>query len=271
MLNRNKSRLGDARRAHAELDLEASRQAHSENAIRESLAEPAIHDVVKGQYIGDMVYGAIDGIVTTFAVVSGVAGASLSPGIVLILGFANLFADGLSMAVGNYLGTKSEVEYKRRERYREEWEVENLPQEEREEIRQIYRRKGFTGDLLERAVEVITGNKKQWVDTMLLEELHIIPEQKSPLAAGAVTFGSFVLAGFVPLFSYVLSYTVSFFARHAYPTSIGLTFATIFAVGSLRVYVTGKRWWTSGLEMLLVGGATAVVAYVIGYVLRGLA
>jgi VIT1/CCC1 family predicted Fe2+/Mn2+ transporter len=265
------SRIHDARRAHAKLDLEASREVHTEQAIKESLEEPSIHDVEKGQYIGDMVYGAIDGIVTTFAVVSGVAGASLSSGIVLILGFANLFADGLSMAVGNYLGTKSEVEYKRRERYREEWEIENLPEEEKQEIRQIYTRKGFTGELLEKVVEVITNDKKQWVDTMLLEELHIIPEQSSPIKAGLVTFISFVLAGFVPLFSYVLSYFSSFFGSYAYAISVVLTFATIFAVGSLRVYVTGKRWWTSGLEMLLVGGATAIVAYLIGYLLKGLA
>lgn len=268
MLN---DRIRDARNAYESLDLEASRDAHTERAIKDSLEEPTIHDVEKGQYIGDMVYGAIDGIVTTFAVVSGVAGASLHSGIVLILGFANLFADGLSMAVGNYLGTKSEVEYKRRERYREEWEVENLPEEEKVEVRHIYRRKGFTGELLEKVVEVITGDKKQWVDTMLLEELHIIPEQKSPYMAGFMTFASFVVAGFVPLLSYVLSYVFPFFAQYSYVISIALTFAIIFAVGSLRVYVTGKRWWSSGLEMLLVGGATAVVAYLIGYLLKGLA
>jgi VIT1/CCC1 family predicted Fe2+/Mn2+ transporter len=266
-----KDRLRDARSAYESLDLDASREAHSAQAIQKSLDEPAIHDVTKGRYIGDMVYGAIDGIVTTFAVVSGVAGASLSAGIVLILGFANLFADGLSMAVGNYLGTKSELEYKRRERYREEWEVEHLPEEEKQEIRQIYHRKGFTGELLDRIVEVITRDKKQWVDTMLLEELHIIPEHTSPIIAGLMTFTSFVVAGFIPLLSYVLSYFVPFFASYAYPVSIALTFAIIFAVGSLRVYVTGKRWWTSGLEMLLVGGATAVVAYLIGYLLKGLA
>lgn len=265
------SRLRDARNAHKSLNVEASKKAHSDLAIKQSLEEPIIHDVVKGQYIGDVVYGAIDGIVTTFAVVSGVAGAQLSAGIVLILGFANLFADGLSMAVGNYLGTKSEVEYKERERYREEWEVEHMPEDEQVEIRQIYSRKGFAGKLLDQVVEVITKDKKLWVDTMLLEELHITPEQASPLRAGTLTFISFVLAGFLPLLSYVLSYALPFFAEHAYPISVGLTFVTIFVVGSLRVYVTGKRWWASGLEMLLVGGATAVVAYYIGYLLKGLA
>lgn len=265
------TRLRDAQNAHKSLDLEASRRAHSDLAIKQSLEEPIIHDVVKGQYIGDVVYGAIDGIVTTFAVVSGVAGAQLSAGIVLILGFANLFADGLSMAVGNYLGTKSEVEYKERERYREEWEVEHMPEDEQEEIRQIYSRKGFTGKLLDQVVRAITKDKKLWVDTMLLEELHIMPEQASPLKAGMFTFLSFVAAGFLPLLPYVLAYAIPFFNEHAYVISVLLTFVTIFAVGSMRVYVTGKRWWTSGLEMLLVGGITAVIAYLIGYLLKGLA
>lgn len=266
-----KSRLHKARDAGARLDVSASRDAHATQAIKKSFEEPSIHDIEKGKYVGDMVYGAIDGIVTTFAVVSGVAGAALSSGIVLILGFANLFADGLSMAVGNYLGTKSELEYRQREKQREEWEVEQLPEEEKEEVRQIYARKGFTGQLLEKVVEVITRDKTQWVDTMLLEELHIIPEHTSPLKAGLLTFVSFVIAGFIPLLSYVLSHSFTFSGEHSYPISVVLTFVTIFAVGSLRVYVTGKRWWTSGMEMLLIGGVTAVVAYLIGFLLKDLA
>ena len=267
----NENKPQDVKNAYINLDIEASREAHSSKAKESSLDEPEIHDAEKGQYIGDIVYGAMDGIVTTFAVVSGVAGASLSAGIVLILGFANLFADGLSMAVGNYLGAKSELEYKKRERHREEWEIEHLPAEERDEIRQIYTRKGFTGEVLEKIVDVITKDKKQWVDTMLLEELHILPEQKSPFMSGLFTFVAFVIAGFMPLLPYVLSHFIPFLQSYSYYSSVILTFIVIFTVGSLRVYVTGKRWWTSGLEMLIVGGATAVVAYLVGYWLRGLA
>ena len=88
--------------------------------------------------LGDFVYGATDGAVTTFAIVAGVIGASLEPAIVLILGFANLFADGFSMAVGNYLGTKSQREYIAKARRREEWEIDNLAEQEKQEIRDIY-------------------------------------------------------------------------------------------------------------------------------------
>ena len=106
----------------------------------------------------DFVYGATDGAVTTFAVVAGVTGASLSPSIVLILGFANLLADGLSMAVGNYLAAKTRLEYIERARRREEWEIDNLVEQEKQEIRDIYAKKGFKEELLEEIVRVIRLN-----------------------------------------------------------------------------------------------------------------
>src|SRR3989339_220693 len=122
------------------------------------------HASFGGTYIRDAVFGANDGIVTTFAVVAGVAGANLPLSTVLILGFANLLADGLAMGLGNYLGIKSEVDYIRRERRLEGWETVRAPDLERKEIEAIYRRKGFKGKELQRVVEVITGNKKVWVD-----------------------------------------------------------------------------------------------------------
>lgn len=265
-------RVSRDHKAFTKSSVDSFQRSHKEQAQNKTLEESAIHDRIHGRYIGDIVYGALDGIVTTFAVISGVAGASLPSGIVLILGFANLFADGLSMAVGNYLGTKSQREYQERERAREIWEIEHLPEAERQEVRLIYANKGFTGALLEQVVDVITSDKKRWLDTMMLEELQIVPNHDtSPKMAGFMTFISFVIAGFIPLLPYVLSYAFPFFETYMYPIAVMLTFITLFAVGSLRVYVTGKQWWRSGLEMLLVGGATALVAYLIGYALRGLA
>jgi VIT1/CCC1 family predicted Fe2+/Mn2+ transporter len=107
--------------------------------------------------IQDFVYGATDGSVTTFAVVAGVVGAALSPSIILILGFANLFADSFSMAIGNYLGTKSQKEYIEKERKIEEWEIENLVEQEKQEIRDIYTKKGFKDELLDEIVNVINA------------------------------------------------------------------------------------------------------------------
>ena len=115
--------------------------------------------------VENFVYGAIDGAVTTFAIVTGVIGASLSPSIIIILGFANLLADGFSMAIGNYLAVKTQNEFIQRERKREEWEIDNRIEEEKQEIREIYSKKGFKDELLDEIVRIITSRKKVWVDT----------------------------------------------------------------------------------------------------------
>src|SRR6056300_339085 len=137
-------------------------------------------------YIGEFVYGGIDGSVTTFAVVAGSAGANLDTSVIIILGFANLIADGFAMSVGSYLSNKSEKQnFEKHERI-EYWEVDHLPEKEKEEIRDIYRDKGFEGELLEQVVDVITSDKDRWVDVMMKEELNLIKEEKSPLAMGAM-------------------------------------------------------------------------------------
>lgn len=260
-------RIEKARSAYKNKDVEATKKAHSAKAIN-SADE---HHEASGSYVGDFVYGAIDGSVTTFAVVSGVAGASLSVNIVIILGFANLLADGFSMAIGNYLSSKSNAEFIEKERKREEWEIEHYPQGEVEEIRAIFRKKGFKGKQLEYAVKTITSNKKVWVDTMMADELSLIKEKTSPVKKGAVTYISFILVGFIPLIPYLLSFISETVNASVYQLSIILTFITFFFIGSAKVYVTGKNWLKSGLETLLVGGVAAIIAYAIGYFLRGLA
>jgi vacuolar iron transporter family protein len=156
--------------------------------------------------IQDFVYGATDGAVTTFAVVAGVVGAALSPSIILILGFANLFADGFSMAIGNYLGSKSQREFIEKERKKEEWEIDNLVEQEKQEIKDIYVKKGFKAELLDEIVNVITSRRKVWIDTMMREELGLIEEEKRPLDAAITTFTAFNLAGLVPLIPFVYRY-----------------------------------------------------------------
>jgi len=216
-----------------------------------------------GNYIGDLVYGANDGIVTTFAVVAGASGAALSSKVVLILGFANLIADGLSMAIGNYLGRKSERAFAESERSIEEWEVENIPEVERQEIRDIFQKKGFIGEDLDRAVDIITSDKKLWVETMMKDELGIYKgDDVNPLRNGVATFGSFVLAGLLPLIPYLFRF------NHSFSSSIVMTALTLFTVGSLRSLVTRRNWFKSGLEMLLIGAIAAGAAYSIGYFIQ---
>jgi VIT1/CCC1 family predicted Fe2+/Mn2+ transporter len=231
-------------------------------------ADEQFHKLVFGRYIGDAVYGSYDGIITSFAVVAGVAGANLSSAIVLILGGANLLATGFSMASGNYLARKSEMEYRKTERVKEEWEIKNLADEERQEIREIYQAKGFSGVDLERAVEIITSNPKLWTEEMMRGELKIMDDKDAhPIQSAATTFVSFVLAGAVPLLPYV-------FGRVSGESFVWATIFTVlvlFSVGSLRTVVTGRRWWLSGIEMLVIGLLAATLAYFVGELLGSLA
>ncbi len=244
-------------------EIEQIRKMHHDGKAKEGF-----HNLVAGEYIGDIVYGANDGIITTFAVVAGVAGAGLEPIIVLILGAANLFADGFSMAAGNYLARKSEREYKRTERQREEWEIDKLPEEERQEIREIYEAKGFTGTDLERAVEIVTSNRKVWVDEMMIGELKIMEHEVGHPAKNAfATFVAFVIAGGIPLIPYMFLEN----SPNTFEWAIVATAITLFTVGGLRTLITGGRWWLAGLEMLGVGAVAASVAYIIGKLLGHLA
>ncbi|MEX1000083.1 MAG: VIT1/CCC1 transporter family protein [Thermodesulfobacteriota bacterium] len=227
-------------------------------------------DIVS-KYLPDFVYGGIDGSVTTFAIVAGVTGASLSPTIVLILGFANLFADGFSMAISNYLSTKSKKEYAEKIRKSEEHSVINIPEEETQEIREIFSEKGFSGQQLDDAVEIITSNQDVWIDTMMKDEFGIFEDHTSPIKSAIVTFISFNLIGFIPLFAYVLSYFSDSFKSNTFTLSIVLTSIAFFIVGTVKGRVVGRRWLFSGFETLLIGGAAAVIAYYVGYLLRGLA
>jgi VIT1/CCC1 family predicted Fe2+/Mn2+ transporter len=219
----------------------------------------------KTSYLRDWVYGGIDGTVTTFAIMAGVVGANLSSTVVVILGVANLLADGFSMAAGNYTGTKAECdEYEQLARM-EERHIELVPEGEREEIRQIFRAKGFKGDTLESVVDVLTRHRKSWVETMMREEHGLASIVRSPLHAALYTFVAFVLCGSVPLLPYLLGVE-----NPEWPSTI-MTAATFFAIGSLRGRWSPKSWWLTGLETLAIGMMAATVAYIIGYLLKGLA
>ena len=219
--------------------------------------------------IQDFVYGATDGAVTTFAVVAGVVGAALSPSIILILGFANLLADGFSMAIGNYLGSKSQKEYMEKERRKEEWEIDNLVEQEKQEIRDIYTKKGFKAELLDEIVNVITSRRKVWVDTMMREELGLIEDKKQPLDAAITTFAAFNLVGLVPLIPFVFLYVSGLVIStgHAFLYSVVFTGISFFIIGIIRGKIVIKSLFRTGLSTLAVGGIAATVAYIVGYLL----
>lgn len=195
---------------------------------------------------------------------AGVVGASLSSNVVVILGIANLLADGFSMAAANYTGTKAEHDEYRQLRHMEERHVALAPEGEREEIRQIFKAKGFEGNALEAVVGVITKHRERWIDTMMTEEHGMPAVLRSPMKAAVVTFVAFVMCGAVPLVPYVLQ-----LARPQLPSAI-LAGITFFAIGSIRSHWSPSPWWRTGLETLVIGLLAASVAYVVGDFLRGL-
>ena len=220
-------------------------------------------------YLGEFVYGGIDGCVTTFAVVAGAVGADLGGSVIIILGFANLFADGFAMSIGAYLSTKSEKDNYQKHKQVEYWEVENLPEVEKAEIREIYRAKGFEGRLLDEVVEVIVADKDRWVDVMMKEELDMIEEQKSPVVMGTVTYVSFILIGLIPLLIYVWDYFApvagSLFLWSSVFTGLGFVI-----IGVMKTYVTQTNAWRGVLETLVLGAIAALVSYFVGDLLEGL-
>lgn len=220
-------------------------------------------------YLGEFVYGGIDGSVTTFAVVAGSAGAGLESSIVIILGFANLIADGFAMSVGSYLSTKSQIQNFLKHEKIEYWEVDNLPELEKAEIREIYQNKGFEGELLEQVVDTITANKDRWVDVMMKEELEMSREQRSPFKMAFTTFLSFVILGFIPLMIYIVDY-IKPLSVDLFTISSILTTLVFVGIGFLKSYVTETNPWRSIIETLILGGIAAILAFFVGDILEQL-
>ncbi len=233
---------------------------HSPEAIAKRLDKGP-----QANYLRDWVFGGIDGAVTTFAIVAGVAGAALSTKIILILGAANLLADGFSMAAGNYSGVKAEKDDYKRLRQMEHRHILQTPEGEREEIRQIFAAKGFEGSDLERAVDIITESHERWVQVMLEEEHGAPKMDRSAIKSGFVTFGAFFVCGAVPLLPFVFGG-----AEGALAVATVMTALTFFGIGSMKSKWSTASWWKSGFETLAIGMIAAGVAYGVGMALKGL-
>jgi VIT1/CCC1 family predicted Fe2+/Mn2+ transporter len=218
------------------------------------------------QNVSDAVLGAIDGCVTTFAVVSGAVGAGFSATVALVLGLANLLADGFSMAVSNYESIKAHHEFIEATRKTEENHIQEIPEGEQEEIRQIFREKGYAGDLLEKIVETITQDSRLWVETMLTEEYGLQKTRFSPWKSAIVTFAAFLLVGAMPLLPFLFSGLDMQSKFNMSATLAGLVF---FGIGMIKGLVFQKAVIRSGIGTLLTGGAASALAYLTGLILRG--
>lgn len=264
-------RLEDARKAFAGRNLEQSAAAHDPARIaRVTRMAEEKHGGATSQYLGEMVYGGLDGIITTFAVVSGVAGAELGSNVILILGLANLLADGFSMATGAYLSSKSEQEYYSRERQRESWEVDHFPEGERAELYEIYLKRGYSEEDALRLTEIQTRERERWIEAMMIDELGMLKDERNPLRNALATLVAFIVAGSVPLLIYLIGLVTPVAPGTAFFVSLGLSGLALFGLGAAKVLVTQLNPWRSGLEMLVVGGLAASVAYLVGALLKGI-
>ena len=244
-------------------DLEAS---HTPAKIRDRLAGGYEAE----SYVSDFIYGAIDGAVTTFAVVAGVAGAGLDDRVIILLGVANLAADGFSMAASNFLGTRANEQARAKARREEEDHIDRYPEGEREEIRQIFSEKGFRDHDLERIVEVITSDRQRWIDTMLRDEYGFGAHQPSAWKAAFVTFGAFLTIGTIPLISYLINGLTTVSMESPFFWSSLLTGAAFVVVGAMKSRFSLQHWFVSAAETLAVGGLAASIAYVLGEALKSL-
>ena len=240
---------------------------------RQRLEHEHTHDAIRARiaagppqsFLRDWVYGGIDGTVTTFAIVSGVVGAHLSSGIILILGGASLVADGFAMAAGNYLATRSEHEEFDYAEAVERRHIEVAPAGEREEVREILRGYGLEGDLLEGAVGAVTADHDRWVRLMLRGEYGLPEVVRSPWQAAIMTFSAFLVCGLVPLIPFLAG------LRHAFEASAATAGMMFVLIGALKSRWSIRSWWYSAISTLLIGGGAAVVAFAVGSWLRGLA
>lgn len=222
-------------------------------------------------YMREIVYGGLDGIVTTFAVVAGFAGAQqpqlitlLTPLPVLLFGLANLFADGVSMSLGNFLSLRSEKDVYQGEKMKERTEIRTNPAMEREETIAILRAKGYTPKDATAMADLYAKNEEYWTDFMMHDELELPnPERQSPLTTSLATFFAFVVFGFIPLLPYFAAQNASSFMH-----SLTFTAAALLLLGFLRWQAVKERLVRSIGETLLLGSVAASVAYIVGTFFR---
>jgi vacuolar iron transporter family protein len=246
-------------------------QENKKYSLLKSHEKKAITRRLKAQkepsFLGDAVLGGIDGCVTTFAVAAGAAGAGLPAFIVVIMGFANLFADGFSMAASNFMRAKSERDKVNQTMLIEETHIKLIPEGEREELRQIFEMKGFHDEVLEKIVNTISSDKKLWINTMISEEYSLAIGGPSPVKEAVVTFISFLVVGFIPVIPFLFG---ALPLSLQFKLSMMITTITFFLIGLIRGFVLQYKVLQSGVLTLFTGGGAALLAFLIGLFLGSL-
>jgi vacuolar iron transporter family protein len=219
------------------------------------------HDPL-GRLLREIVFGMNDGLISSLGFVAGASSAFEQTGPIIVAGLAAMVAGTVSMTIGGYLSVKSQREFYESEIRREVHEMTTMPAHEREEVRQLYRAKGFRGSDLERIVSHITSNRDTWLKVMMEEELGLFPERDTkPLASAAYVGVSFALGAIVPLLPY---FFLSPFASLL--VALALSVAALFGIGAAKAQLTHRHWFGSGLEIMAFGLLAAAVGYVTGLI-----
>lgn len=216
--------------------------------------------IKQSSYIRDIVFGFGDGVNTSLGIVAGVGAAEISAGIVILAALVGMFTGAKAMAVQNYLAVKSQREILESEIERELYEIEHLPDRERQEIEEIYKAKGFEGEELQKVVNKITSDKDVWLKTMLTEELGLNLEIAGhPLKSAFTMFGAFLLGGILPIIPFFFTGGLV-----ALLIGIGISITSSFIVGAKKSKMAKKNWVRGGIEMAGLGTGIALLGYGIG-------
>lgn len=263
-----------AKGAYKKKNVEQMIQAHSPvKKLDGSGHTGESHAGESGEFIKSLVFGGLDGIITTFAIVSAAVGANMGFKAVVVMGLANLVADAISMGLGDALSEKAEMEYVKREFERETWEMENSPEGEKQEMVELYEKEGFNTEDANAIINIMSKNEKFFVKHMMTIELEMMPpaEDDNPWSKGGVTFGAFIVFGSVPLLSYVIFAQISDISQGTLMiitticTAIG-----IFTLGTVKGKFAEAPMAQSGLAMLGNGLLAAGSSYLLGWGLEHL-
>lgn len=223
------------------------------------------------QYFTEVIYGGVDGIITTFAVVAGFSGAALSTDetteltfmVVLLFGLANLFADAVSMGLGNFLSVRSEKDIYNITRYREMTNVKENPKAEKASTVAILIGRGFSDEDAETLANVFQKNPDYWVDFIMNSKLQMSdPRGTNPALTGIATFLAFLFFGTIPLLPFI--FMESEVAGIAFSYSLFGTFVALVILGLLKWRVAGVSVFYALAEVIIIGGVAASVAYYVG-------
>ena len=215
----------------------------------------------KGRFIRDVMFGMNDGLVSTIGFLAGATGALMDTRVVLLAGIASVVAGALAMGIGAYLASKSQRDFFESEKARERREIEEVPEVERNEIRDIFTKLGFQKDEVEMIVHRVTSDKDLWIRFMMREELGILEESfDHPVTIGLLMSVSFLVGGVVPLLPYLVMENVLV----ALKVAVAVSLVALFVIGVGKTVLTKQPWLKSGIEVMLLGSLAAGVGFVIG-------